>query len=88
FALLMLLTPCPYAMAADMPAASPGDSAELLARIARVENGLSSRIVIKGRPGQKTPLAERMAYHHVPAVSIALINNHRIEWARAYGTLE
>lgn len=86
--LLMLLAPCAHVSASDTSTPPASESPELLARIARVENGLSSRIVIKGRPGQKAPLAERMAYHHVPAVSIALINNHRIEWARAYGELE
>lgn len=33
-------------------------------------------------------LAARMAFHDAPAVSIALINNGRIEWARAYGVLD
>lgn len=62
--------------------------ADIEARIARVEHGLSSRIVVKGHASQEMTLAERMAFHDVPAVSIALINNQRIEWARAYGVLE
>ena len=62
--------------------------ADIEARIARVEHGLSSRIVVKGQPRAHMDLAERMAFHDVPAVSIALINNQRIEWARAYGVLE
>ena len=62
--------------------------ADIEARIARVEHGLSSRIVVKGQANQKMTLAERMAFHDVPAVSIALINNQRIEWARAYGVLQ
>ncbi|GAB3359246.1 hypothetical protein GCM10027430_30870 [Lysobacter tyrosinilyticus] len=33
-------------------------------------------------------LTERMAFHQVPAVSIALINRGRIEWARAYGVAD
>jgi len=33
-------------------------------------------------------LAERMAYHNVPGVSIALINDLRVEWARGYGVLQ
>jgi len=62
--------------------------ADVEARIARVEQGLSSRIMVKGQPNQKMTLAERMTFHDVPAVSIALISNQRIEWARAYGVLE
>lgn len=55
------------------------------ARIARVESGLSLPVVIKGSGGGKMDLRERMAFHKVPAVSIALIENGRVEWARAYG---
>ncbi|WP_313178265.1 serine hydrolase domain-containing protein [Stenotrophomonas sp.] len=76
---LLLLVPAVHAQPA------PED---IQARIARIEQGLSSRIVVKGQPNQKMTLAERMAFHDVPAVSIALINNQRIEWARAYGVLE
>lgn len=66
----------------------PDEQAEREARIARVEQGLSTRVVVKGAPGQKRTLAERMAFHQVPAVSIALINHGRVEWARAYGVLD
>ena len=65
--------------------ADPTPDAAVQARIARVEQGLTTRIVVKSATRQKMSLLERMAYHHVPAVSIALINNGRVEWARAYG---
>ncbi|WNH48611.1 hypothetical protein PDM28_18440 [Stenotrophomonas aracearum] len=52
------------------------------ARIAWGESGLSLPVVIKGSGGGKMDLRERMAFHKVPAVSIALIENGRIEWAR------
>lgn len=55
------------------------------ASIARVEHGLSTPVVVKGARAQKMSLTERMAFYQVPAVSIAVINNGRIEWARAYG---
>lgn len=55
------------------------------ASIARVEHGLSTPVVVKGAPEQKMSLAERMAFYQVPAVSIAVIDNGRIAWARAYG---
>jgi CubicO group peptidase (beta-lactamase class C family) len=35
--------------------------------------------------GEKTTLEQRMAHYHVPGVSIAVIDNHEIEWARGYG---
>lgn len=60
-------------------------SAALQTRISNVEQGLSTRIVVKGSANQKMKLMDRMAYHQVPAVSIALINQGRVEWTRAYG---
>ncbi len=60
----------------------------LAARIRRIENGLLPAVVVAGRTDQGASLAERMRAFNTPAVSIALINNGRIEWARAYGTLE
>jgi CubicO group peptidase (beta-lactamase class C family) len=60
----------------------------LAARIRRVENGLATPIVVAGRADLNGSIADRMRVLHTPAVSIAVINNGRIEWARAYGTLE
>ncbi|WP_312917338.1 serine hydrolase domain-containing protein [Stenotrophomonas sp.] len=72
-----------------VPSASAQElTLEVQSRIARVEQGLSSRVVVKDAPDQKMSLAARMAFHDVPAVSIALINNGRVEWARAYGVLD
>lgn len=67
------------------PASADAAAAALQARITNVEQGLSTRIVVKGSANQKMNLIDRMAYHQVPAVSIALINQGRVEWARAYG---
>ena len=30
-------------------------------------------------------LSDRMKHYDVPGVSIAVINNHQIEWAKGYG---
>jgi CubicO group peptidase (beta-lactamase class C family) len=65
-------------------ATSPADAA-LDARIGRVENGLLPAAVIKGAPPAIMKLAERMEFYKVPGVSVAVINDGRIEWARAYG---
>lgn len=66
--------------------ATAGHAAEA-ERIARVEAGLSPRIFAEGQPIKWT-IQERMAHHRVPGVSIAVINDGKIEWARGYGTLE
>jgi CubicO group peptidase (beta-lactamase class C family) len=57
------------------------------ARIQRVEDGLLTSVVIKG---QSTPLklADRMAHYRVPGMSVAVINNGRLEWAKGYGVLQ
>jgi CubicO group peptidase (beta-lactamase class C family) len=57
------------------------------AHVAAVENGLQSSVRIRGQT-QPMRLAERMAFHKVPGVSIAVINDGRIEWAKGYGVLE
>ncbi len=56
-------------------------------RIRNVENGLLPAVVIKGKRNEMS-LAERMRFYKTPAVSIAVINNGKIEWARGYGNFE
>ena len=58
----------------------------ILNRIQHVERGLQSNI--KDPPWKRMKLAERMAYHHVPGVSLAFINDNKVEWTRGYGILE
>src|SRR3990170_3060459 len=55
-------------------------------RIQRVERGLLSSY--RDPPWKRMGLAERMAYYNVPGVSIAVINDHRVEWTRGYGVIE
>lgn len=57
-------------------------------RIERVENGLLPPAVLKGGLPVKMKLADRMRFYKTPGVSIALINEGKIEWARGYGLLE
>lgn len=59
------------------------DSA-IAARIEHVENGLLPAAAA-GAPMQGARLAERMTALKVPGVSIAVINDGVIEWARGYG---
>ncbi len=59
------------------------DSAAIQARITAVENGLISPVRIKGRVPEK--LLARMKERRVPGLSVAVINNYRIEWAKGYG---
>ena len=56
-----------------------------LDQVAAVENGLLSPVVLKGQPVAHYTIAERMKALKVPGVSIAVIDNYGIEWAKGYG---
>ena len=62
----------------QMNAASPG-------HIEAVENGLLPAVLIKGRPISHNTITERMKALNVRGVSVAVINNYEIEWAKGYG---
>ena len=64
---------------------SPPVSADVQKHIHNVEAGLLPAVIIKDAPHQTHTLAERMAAMHVNGVSIAVIHNGQIEWARGYG---
>jgi CubicO group peptidase (beta-lactamase class C family) len=66
----------------------PRDEGPVAARVRRVENGLLPPNVIKGQPLPHMKLADRMKnWNGVPGVSLAVINDYKIEWARGYGVL-
>ncbi len=64
----------------NAPAAESPD-----AKIERILGNLTSSLRLKGRPVETSTLAARMAALKIPAVSIAVVRDGRIEWARAYG---
>lgn len=53
-----------------------------------VEHSLLPAIVPAGRPLPSWGLEERMARYHVPGVSIALIDEGKIAWAKGYGVTQ
>jgi CubicO group peptidase (beta-lactamase class C family) len=52
-------------------------------RTKRIEQGLLPPVLIKGEPAWT--IQERMKHYKAPAVSVAVINNFKVEWAKAYG---
>jgi CubicO group peptidase (beta-lactamase class C family) len=60
---------------------------DVTSKIQQVENGLRYAIHIGGEPSPTFTITERMKHYGTPAVSIALINDGKIEWAKAYGYL-
>ena len=53
------------------------------AQIKRVEQGLLPPVLIKG--DQPWSLGERMKHWKVPGLSIAVVKDFKVEWARSYG---
>jgi len=63
---------------------------ETAQRIRSIENGLVELDLAKMKyspPQKRMTLSERMKHYKVPGVSIAVINDNKIEWAKAYGVL-
>lgn len=55
------------------------------AEINAIENGLIKNIQIKGDSIKKFNIQERMDFYKVPGVSIAVVENGKIKWAKGYG---
>lgn len=77
----------PRFLAAAVAAAIPLAAGEVDARIQRVEQGLRPGVAISGQPQAKWTIVERLKYYKVPGVSVAVIANGRLEWARGYGVV-
>jgi CubicO group peptidase (beta-lactamase class C family) len=56
------------------------------ARIKHVEQGLLPAVLIKGDPSWT--IEERMKQWKVPGMSIAVIKDFKVEWARTYGVMD
>jgi CubicO group peptidase (beta-lactamase class C family) len=67
-----------------LPVLTLGQSpTNLDAEIKRVESGLLSPYTVKGEPGYA--IEERMKFYKVPGLSVAVIKDFKIAWAKAYG---
>src|SRR5215468_2743601 len=54
-------------------------------QISAIESGLVPWVEVQGEPSVAWTLAQRMSFYKVPAVSVAVINEYKIEWAQAWG---
>ncbi|RIW14050.1 class A beta-lactamase-related serine hydrolase [Algoriphagus lacus] len=62
---------------------------EILAeRISRIENGLQPNLQIEGDSVPQFNIEDRMRELGIPGVSIAVLHNGKIEWAKGYGTAD
>jgi CubicO group peptidase (beta-lactamase class C family) len=75
-----------WATAQGSPASAAASSrATIEQHIQHVRGALSPLVLIKGERDRATTLSERMASLHVPGVSIAVIHDGKLEWARGFG---
>lgn len=75
YCILFLLFSCPLLAQPYSP--------EVEDRIRQVESNLASWVEIEGQP--RWTLEERLRHYRVPGISIAVIRDYKIEWARGYG---
>ena len=61
------------------------DDKLLSERISRIENGLRPNLQIEGEPVPAYNIEERLKELGIPGVSIAVLNESNIEWAKGYG---
>jgi CubicO group peptidase (beta-lactamase class C family) len=62
--------------------------AEVEERIRRIEQGVRLDPSTWAQAGQHATIRERMAFYTTPGLSIAVINDGTLEWARGYGVIE
>ncbi len=80
FAIATLSVLCPLAAVSQTQAG-------LEQRIQRVESGLMPATGAKGETAPKWNVADRMAHYNVVGVSVAVIDNYAIHWAKGYGKM-
>jgi CubicO group peptidase (beta-lactamase class C family) len=78
--LLLLSLGC-FATAAE-------SNADIEAHIRHVQDSLVPAVLVKGEREKTTRLADRMAELHVPGVSVAVIHDGKLEWARGFGVIQ
>ena len=69
-------------------ACSSDHTDDVQSRITAVENSLIPAVINTGNEPAGMSLSDRMQHYQVPGVSIAVINNGEIEWAKGYGVTE
>ena len=61
---------------------------DMAKHIEEVENGLLQAVTIEGQELKKKNILLAMEEYAIPAVSVAVINDGKIEWAKAYGVVD
>ncbi|WP_420151485.1 serine hydrolase domain-containing protein [Spirosoma sp.] len=64
---------------------SSANSQPLSEKIRKVETNLSPILVVAGDSVKQFSIQDRMAHYKVPGLSVAVIRDGKIEWAKGYG---
>jgi CubicO group peptidase (beta-lactamase class C family) len=70
----------------DAPGADAGGEPPVTPEM--VAAGLRPAVQLEGEPPTMYALAERMAHHNVPGVSVAVLDGGEIAWAQGWGTAD
>ena len=73
------------ALAASRPHPKASDDSEVAGRIQRVENGIAPLPLSSDEPPMQINVEKLMQLYNVPGLSIAVIDNFKIAWAKGYG---
>jgi CubicO group peptidase (beta-lactamase class C family) len=68
-----------------MVPASGSAAVSQASRIAHIEASLTPTLQVRGRPVTPRTLEQEMAAHHLPSISVAVVDHGKIVWAKAYG---
>ena len=80
-ALVCFAAPLGFGQTTQLPKVSP----EAPQHMEKVTSCLQPMVVVKDEPTPCPTLSKRMTELHIPGVSIAVIHNGSIEWARGFG---
>src|SRR6185437_2472403 len=74
-----------FSMACSFSTLAAAPSPTATQGIAAIQHHLVPPVVIEGKPIHYDQLADQMQALHVPAISVALIHDGKIQWARGFG---
>lgn len=78
-------TPLIIALLVMQSCAQKDTSTNVNSEIDTIENGLTTSIVIEGEKPVTYSIEERMDFYKVPGMSLAIVKNGKLHWAKGYG---
>lgn len=87
-AVVLLAAATRAAVSAPAPPGPPALPDRIATRIERVERGLLPTVAIRGRRDTAYTIVDRITRYGATGLSLAVIEDGRIAWARAYGSID